>query len=197
MGKILHRDDFLWKCFIQGDDEAFASIYELYIDILYAYGKRYTSDEDLLLDCVQETFVDIHKYRASLAPEVNIKFYLFSSLKRKLIRSIKKVHAEEDHMQSYDYQNSGTFSLNFNAEDILIHNEEHAECLKRLTDEMNMLPAKQKEILYLRFNSSLDYEQIAVLMNISVSSCRTQVYRAVKQLRKNLESTAHKLLLHY
>ena len=197
MGKNLHREGFLWKCFIQGDDEAFASIYELYIDILYAYGKRYTADEDLLLDCVQETFVDIYKYRASLAPEVNIKFYLFSSLKRKLFRSIKKNHLQQDQLQSYEYVNSGSFTLDFSAEEMLIHSEEHAECLKRLTCEMNLLPAKQKEILYLRFTASLEYEQIAVLMNISVSSCRTQVYRAIKQLRQNLESTAHRLLLHY
>ena len=197
MGKILHRDDFLWKCFIQGDNEAFASIYELYVDVLYAYGKRYTTDEDLLLDCVQETFVDIYKYRASLASEVNLKFYLFSSLKRKLFRSIKKFHLQQDRIQSYEYISSDSFELDFSAEESLIHNEEQAECLKTLTDQMNLLPAKQKEILYLRFNGNLEYEQIAVLMNISVSSCRTQVYRAVKQLRRNLEGTAHRLLLNY
>ncbi|MBO9637571.1 MAG: sigma-70 region 4 domain-containing protein, partial [Siphonobacter aquaeclarae] len=49
------------------------------------------------------------------------------------------------------------------------------------------LPERQREILYLRFRHDFDYEQIASLMQISVPTCRTFIYRALKQLRGKLE----------
>ncbi|MEO6524247.1 MAG: sigma-70 family RNA polymerase sigma factor [Mucilaginibacter sp.] len=195
MKKSLPEDHSLWKCFIQGDDAAFASIYSGYIDMLYAYGKRYLADECLLQDCLQDMFIDLYKYRGTLAPDINIKFYLFSALKHRISRCLKKIKIAEQETSSYDYQNSGVFNLCFSAEDYLIREEETAGSLKLLMREMNLLPIRQKEVLYLRFNSGFDYEEIARLMKISVSSCRTMVFRAVKQLRKKLENSPAKNLL--
>jgi RNA polymerase sigma factor (sigma-70 family) len=46
------------------------------------------------------------------------------------------------------------------------------------------LPAKQKEALYLRYNESMEYPEIAQVLNISVESVRKQVYRALNSIRK-------------
>ncbi|WP_183580857.1 RNA polymerase sigma factor [Mucilaginibacter sp. X5P1] len=195
MKKSLHEDYSLWKCFIHGDDDAFASIYSGYIDVLYAYGKRHLDDEDLIQDCIQDMFIDLCQYRARLSPDVNIKFYLFSVLKHRINRCQKNIKVIEQESSSYDYQSSGTFNLCFSAEESLIRAEETTECLKPLIQEMNLLPSRQKEVLYLRFNAELEYEEIAALMKISVSSCRTMLFRAVKQLRKRLENSPAKNLL--
>ncbi|MGC9355842.1 MAG: sigma factor-like helix-turn-helix DNA-binding protein [Mariniphaga sp.] len=40
--------------------------------------------------------------------------------------------------------------------------------------------------MYLRFNESLDYEQVARLLDISVESARKQVYRALKTMREEI-----------
>src|SRR5450432_250925 len=100
MKKSLHEDHSLWKCFIQGDDDAFASIYSGYIDILYAYGKRWLANEDLLQDCLQDMFIDLFKYRAALSPNVNIKFYLFSALKHRISRCLKNIKVSEQKTSS-------------------------------------------------------------------------------------------------
>ena len=80
-------------------------------------------------------------------------------------------------------------------------------------DALLQLPAKQKEAIYLRFNQSLEYEEVAEILHISVESVRKQVYRAVKTLReilgnessvilisffskKSLKKTVHILILH-
>jgi RNA polymerase sigma factor (sigma-70 family) len=195
MKKSLPEDGSLWKRFVHGDDEAFATIYSAYVDVLYAYGKRHLNDDDLIQDCLQDTFIDLHQYRGSLSPDVNIKFYLFGVLKHRISHCQKKIKAIEQGTSSYEYQSSGSFDLLFNAEDSLIRAEETSECIKPLVREMNRLPARQKEVLYLRFNSGLEYEEIAELMKISVSSCRTMVFRAVKQLRERLENSPARNLL--
>jgi len=166
MRKSLPEDSSLWKCFIQGDDDAFASIYSGYIDILYAYGKRYLADDDFLQDCLQDVFIDIYKYRKTLSSDVNIKFYLFSSLKHRINRCLKDIKTNAEKASSYDYKTFGEFNLSLSAEETLIRVEETEVCLKLLVQEMNLLPSRQKEVLYLRFNSNLEYEEIAVLMQI-------------------------------
>jgi RNA polymerase sigma factor (sigma-70 family) len=196
MKKSLPEGHSLWKCFIQGDGDAFASIYSGYIDILYAYGKRYIANEDLLQDCLQDMFIDLYRYRATLSPNVNnIKFYLFSALKHRISRCLKNIKVSGQETSSYDYQSSEAFNLCFSAEELMIRAEETTECFRSLIREMNLLPSRQKEVLYLRFNSELEYEEIAALMKISVSSCRTMLFRAIKQLRKKLESSPAKNLL--
>jgi RNA polymerase sigma factor (sigma-70 family) len=52
---------------------------------------------------------------------------------------------------------------------------------------LNQLSVKQKEALYLRFNESMEYPEIAKVMNISVESVRKQVYRAIKTIREIFE----------
>ncbi|MNL66075.1 RNA polymerase sigma factor [compost metagenome] len=68
----------------------------------------------------------------------------------------------------------------------MINDEQQSELLLKLSRQLELLPSRQKEALYLRFNSELEYEEIAVIMNISLETCRTLVYRAVKQLRERM-----------
>jgi RNA polymerase sigma factor (sigma-70 family) len=49
---------------------------------------------------------------------------------------------------------------------------------------LNQLPTKQKEAVYLRFNESLEYSEIAVILGINIESVRKQVHRALKTVRE-------------
>ena len=60
--------------------------------------------------------------------------------------------------------------------------------MKRLRAELNKLPARQREVLHLKFNMELSYTEIARLMEISEATCRTLAYRAIKRLRESMEN---------
>ena len=77
-------DHDTWLRFISGDSDAFSDLYDQYADVLYAFGMRYSTDRDLVKDCIHDLFIDLHGYRKNLAQEVNVKFYLLKSLRRKL-----------------------------------------------------------------------------------------------------------------
>ena len=66
----------------------------------------------------------------------------------------------------------------------MIENEEESEKRRRIEFMISELPLKQKEALYLRFNESMEYPEIAKVMKISVESVRKQVYRAIKTVRE-------------
>jgi len=179
MLKETHKE--LWQSFIGGDNGALKLLYTEFSDVLYGFGLRFTTDTDLVKDGIQDLFLDLFKYRQSLAADVNVKSYLFTSLKRKICLVLKKNAAEIN--QSFEIP----FLISGSTEERIINEEQQSELLGRLNRQLELLPSRQKEALYLRFNSELEYEEIAVVMNISVETCRTLVYRAVKQLRERME----------
>lgn len=173
-------DRNLWASFVNGNDVALNMIYERFIDALYAFGLRYTEDPEMVKDSIQDLFVDLFKYRQTLSVDVNVKSYLFTSLKRKICLVLKKAAVRENHI----FQLS--FSLTYNLEDEAISDERRTALLSILDKQLALLPSRQKEALYLRFNSELEYEEIAVIMDVSVETVRTLVYRGVKQLRERM-----------
>ena len=173
-------DKDLWVSFTNGDDAALNTIYKKFIHVLYAFGLRYTEDPEVVKDSIQDLFVDLFKYRQTLSSEVNVKSYLFTSLKRKICLVLKKAAAREN--QAFQL----SFSLTYNLEEEITGDEIRTELLSKLDQQLALLPNRQKEALYLRFNSELEYEEIALIMDVSVETVRTLVYRGVKQLRKRM-----------
>ncbi|WP_254561213.1 RNA polymerase sigma factor [Dyadobacter diqingensis] len=179
-------ENTLWERFTLGDQSAFASLYDQYSDVLYSFGLRYTSDNELIKDCIHDLFIDLHHYRGRLAKEVNVKFYLLKSLRRKLNTANRK--ASVFSFQGWNSDETLPIStFTFSIEHEMIMDENQRDILQALALEINQLPDRQREILYLKFNHDLDYEEIAAIMQISVPTCRTFIYRALKQLRGRLE----------
>ena len=93
--KIMERNNknilTLWKSFLSGDKEAFAFLYNQYVDILFSYGSKISNSQELVMDSIQEVFLDLYLKREKnkTNPE-NLKFYLILALKRNIIKKLKK-----------------------------------------------------------------------------------------------------------
>jgi DNA-directed RNA polymerase specialized sigma24 family protein len=71
--------------FRSGDQAAFGEIYSGFIDSLLSYGLKITRDRELVKDCIQDVFVNLHKLHPNLHHPEYIEFYLFRSLKNAII----------------------------------------------------------------------------------------------------------------
>jgi DNA-directed RNA polymerase specialized sigma24 family protein len=56
-----------------GDDKAYALFYNNIFEELFSYGMRFTSDRELIKDCIQDVFVKIYSNRSTLGKTDNIK----------------------------------------------------------------------------------------------------------------------------
>ncbi len=176
-------DYFLWKRFIEGDDKAFFTIYDQYFDALYGYGIHFSKDKDLIKDCIHDLFLDLYKYRERLSETNNIHFYLFRSLRRLLYKEQSKrisVLSDEKILLQNDIS-----VMAF--EDTIIESETKNRNYKILREAMKELSDKQREGLSLKFAQNFSYKEIADILGISVESARTNIYRALKDLRKVLK----------
>lgn len=173
-----------WTLFLStGNDKVFSVIYSNNYDILYGVGLRYTSDRQIIEDSIQNVFIYLLKAGRKLRHVTNIKAYLIKSFRRQLFLDLKKqkrlVLPDQLPENRFDYFNS--------SEQTLLETEELNAMQNALKTSISKLPPKQQEMIYLRFDCDLSYEQISTILEISVDSCYKSVYRSVKAVKGEID----------
>lgn len=171
---------FVWSKFKAGDRDSFEEIYTEFVDYLFAYGSKITSDRDLLKDCIQDLFMDLYKYSPSLKNPELLEFYLYKSLKRSLVKRLQK----EQRLERFD-QDCHYFDLVFSSESDDFQNDLKNEQLESLQKILRTLDDKKRELLFLKFNSGLNYSEIGELLDLKPDTVKKQVYRTIQFLREN------------
>lgn len=189
--KEIKEDDNLWRRFKEGDDHAFYHLYDQYADNLYKYGCHFSKDKDFIKDCIQDLYLDLYKYRKRLSETDNVQFYLFRSLRRIIHKEQVKVIPLAYDKMIYSPNDSPDLSY----EDSLIAEETEAENRGILKEAMKTLSNRQREGLSLKFEHDCSYPEIAEIMDVSVESARTIIYRALKVLRMSIENKGYSIQL--
>lgn len=184
MGKgTLNNDSLLWSNFLSGDDNAYSCIYEQYVQVLFKYGLHFTSDRDLIKDCIQDVFEKIHKNRNKLNQTDNIKLYLFVILKNTLLNILKR----EERIQSIDSIDNGADDLEDTIENKLIKEEENSITEQKIKLVYSLLTPRQKEVIYYRFVECLSISEISIIMGMNYQSISNLIQRSIKKVRKDIE----------
>ena len=189
------NDTKLWEDFKKGEKYALSHIYYQYANMLYIYGKKFTSDEELIKDSIQDLFFDLIRTRATLGNTDNIYFYLIKSLRRRLLQSFngnKNLKISDAEFENY------SLHIVYSIEEDLILKEELTQNEKNVRKGLAELSPKQREILYYRFTCDFEYDQICEIMSIKYDSARKMVFRALKTLRTELSETSFTFfMLHF
>lgn len=173
-----------WDQFLKGDKEAYSWIYTTYIQSLYTYGLHFTTDSELIKDCIQEVFTRIYKNRATLLSPDNIKLYLFISLKNTLFNSLDKIQL---YTNNTDMENMSFFISN-TVEDEFLQNEAKNIQEQELERIFSVLTIRQHQIMYYRFVEELSFDQICEIMDMNYQSAHNLIQRSLKKIRENYDS---------
>lgn len=170
----------IWSRFLKGDNQVLSLVYLQYSNVLFDYGCRFTIDKEMVKDCIQEIFCTLIRTRGHLTETDNIRLYLLKSLKRMMIRELKKTGHQTKLFNDQDY----SFDLRWaeSLDDQLHELDEENRLL--IAEAMQSLTERQKEAIYLRFNRGLEYEEISFILNLNYQSSRALVHRAIEKLRK-------------
>ncbi len=174
----------IWEKFRSGNRGAFETIYNEFIDALFSYGSRITSDKALLEDAIQDLFVDIYSYGSVLRKPESLEYYLFITLKRIIYKKLKEKN-RFSHPEHLVEQFELTFEIEANEQEIA------DDCLKKLRTELQNLDVKKRELLFLKFNSGLTYKEIGRFVKQSPGAVKKQVYRLLNTIRNNLGKTPY------
>ena len=167
----------IWNNLGDGDKLALVKIYNEYYDELFNYGFRICSSEDLTRDCIQELFIKIWTGRSKYSKIKNPKPYIFRILRNTIVDSLKR---KEDCTDLNDLELIDPF---ISEQDFTIPTEISSEVKKKLTKAIDNLTNRQKEIIFLKFYSGLDYKEISKITSIQQQSIRNIMTKALKKLR--------------
>ncbi len=182
----------IWIDFKQGSDSALSYIYGRYANPLFNYGCHITSNTKMVQDCIQDLFIDIIRMRKELADVRYIKSYLFVSLKRKVLRNLKKERKYPT--KDINEQNEVGFEIISSPESIMIMEQYTKEQRNLINNTLQKLTKKQRESLLLYFYEGFSYEQVAQMMGMSkVKSARVLIYRALDIMRSSLKRHIYEL----
>ncbi|OAQ42368.1 hypothetical protein A5893_04460 [Pedobacter psychrophilus] len=177
-------DSALWKEIKSGDKAAFKTVYQNCYQELYIFGFRVSADKEKVKDAIHEMFCEIWQKRNTINEVENIKSYLKTYLKRKLLKDLVNNH-EAYEVSQFDNLEAG---IQHSYEYLLIESQSSTLKKEKIYRALNHLTSSQREIIQLKFYDGLNYEQIAVLLNLKTRTVYNHVYEALVTLKRILKN---------
>ena len=181
--QLRNSESLAWEAFLGGDHQAFERLFKSYYNALFQYARRYHHQEDLAHECVQQLFCQLWQSRGRLSLVENVKAYLFKALRTYLQREA----VYQKRLLTLDCYRPITFSR----EDFITQDETDTYRKKAIADTLNLLPQRQREVIYLKYYENLSYPEIADVLHINYQSVVNLVFRAIQRLRQ--EEQLHKI----
>jgi len=180
---VSEGDQVVWNALREGNRTALDYIFEKHVKLLYAYGGKITKDQGVVEDAIQDLFVELWQRHAVLSVTDNIKFYLLKSLRRRITRRIAVDQRKlGDHVLQEDYFREVESSM----ESTIIQQQTTIAQQEQLTRGIAELSDRQREAIYLKFYEKMSYEQLAEVLDISLTSTYKLIGKAVDALRKSV-----------
>lgn len=112
--EVRNGDEFLWTGFRNGDRLCLEMLVKKHYALLYDYGKKFTGDQELVKDAIQELFLVLWKNRATIGETQSVRNYLFKALRRKIERLLNAKKEPRPFRSSLNISSPPTWNhLNF------------------------------------------------------------------------------------
>jgi len=172
----------LWERIRSGDTRAVKELHDTYYYQLYLFGKKICHNPSIIDEVVSDCFIKLWIKRNDLAIERSVKSYLFLMLRNGLIDALRR----KDRTL---YLEEGTIP---DLPDEGMHSELDRYAL--LYTALEKLPEQRYRILEMAVFESCSYAGIAERLNISVNTVKTQMGRAYRFLKEELDPKSFQLL---
>jgi RNA polymerase sigma-70 factor (ECF subfamily) len=182
MKALFTNNEHIWiKKLKNGDKKAFEVVFEHYKNYLYLFIRKALPSEEDPEGIVQEVFISLWLNRDNLDENKPLKPYLFTIAKNQIYDHLRKIYSKRKYLDSLlsDYAaNSGSAA----------NEMEYWEFEHYLSDQINQLPERRREIFKLSKLEGKSYREIASLLKISentvdmqMRSANNAIYQAIKQ----------------
>jgi len=181
-------DDLLIQKIKSDDIYAFNELYVRYAEKLVSYVFSKIQDLSESEDVVQEIFVSLWLNKNSILEFSSISNYLYKIALNKSLNIFKRDKVREKYIDSF-----ASFLI-APSYDMELENEEDIRELK-LMSALKLLPEKMRTVFEMRYFFGYTNQQVAEATGVSVHTVSTQMKRALKAIRQNLDLLAFLYLI--
>jgi len=173
---------------IEGNEKAFSELFNIYCNDVYAYSLSMLKNQVLAEEIVQDVFLNIWLHRDRLNPDLSFKSYVFTITRNLTFNLISKVANSHKLKEEVFYVSQKSYSP---IEDIIA--EADYNVIKNKAIEQ--LPPKRRIIFEMSRNEEMSYEEISRELNISISTVKGQMSKALADIRVFLQTHGDVTLL--
>lgn len=181
--------DSCWQRIKKGEEKA---LKELLLNVgpsLINFAFKVTNDAHLAEESVHDVFLRIWHNRETIDIKWSVKTYLYQAVHNQSINEVNKFKANK-----YSISKPITTEAwqiveeNYEVNSFLIEKIEAEDTERDINQIIMELPSQCREIFNLSRFEHKSNDEIATLMNISVSTVKTQIFRALEKIREGLKN---------
>jgi RNA polymerase sigma-70 factor (ECF subfamily) len=175
--------------YANGDNDAFAELYDAIAPRLLGYLRKATRDAVAAEDLMQQTFLQIHRARGSFIPGAPVMPWVLAIAKRLVIDGARRQRVELSlfmHALADDDRRTAEPTAAAAADDVL----DARRLERRVQQRLDALPETQRSAYRLVKQEGLSLKSAAEVLNTSVTAVKLRTHRAYQALRAVLREEA-------
>lgn len=179
------EEDFkIVKCILDGDKSKYKILEKKYKKIVAVLIRKMVKNEDDVKDLTQETFIKAYNALASFQFGFSFSAWIYRIASNNCIDFLRKKRFPTisiDQPLSNDADDDRTFEIEDkgNRPDLDMIKEEK---INLLNTAIQALPDNYREIIKLRHEEELDYNEISLKLNLPLGTVKAHLFRARKLL---------------
>jgi len=171
-----------------GQVETLAELYSRHRTRLFNFFVRLTGNTHLSEDLVQEVFLRMLKYRHTFKPESRFTTWMYQIARNAHHDAWRKAR----HETAADDDESNDAQPLWTSQSAPDWEAERNQDVAILQEALAALPLESREVLMLTRFQDLKYEEVARVLECSVSAVKMRVFRAMQELRQSFRRLAGK-----
>jgi RNA polymerase sigma-70 factor, ECF subfamily len=182
-----NEDTKLIQLALKGDQSSFARLRQKYHDAIFNLIYRMIREKDEVEDLTQEAFIKAFASLSSFNDEYAFSTWLYKIATNNCIDYIrrKKLHTFSIDKPIESKESDFSFELPDSS------NEPDQEMIatqrrKLLDDAINSLPPKYRQVIVMRHQEELEYQEIARILKLPLGTVKAHIFRAREMLYKYL-----------
>ncbi|HKJ41559.1 MAG TPA: RNA polymerase sigma-70 factor [Sunxiuqinia sp.] len=169
------KDQTIWNNIVSGDVTALRQLHDRYYYQMYLWACKYLGNESEAEELVADCFIKLWNQKQQIIIRQSLKAYLFLMLRNHIISHLRK---SKSHMEV------GTVRVPDIPDQV---DSSEPEFYVKLYRTIEKLPEQRRRILELAVFDALTYKEIARELDISVNTVKTQMARAYRFLKEELD----------
>jgi len=190
--QMIDKDTELMLAFKAGDENAFKLLVEKYSPQIFNFAYRFTFNRGDAEDIAQETFLRVHGSASHYLPSAKFSTWLYMIASNLSLDYLKKrKHNPAWAARPVQGQTSEEDGRHIDIEDKASITPEKYASEKAVSEKVNAalskLPENQRLALTLKVYEDRPYQEIAEILECSVSSVESLIFRARQNLKNILK----------
>ena len=187
MGDEENEEDLvLMAAVAKGDEAAFAKLVEKHQRAVLGTIAKMTNQSPDTEDIAQQVFIRLWKSAKRYQPSAKFTTFLFTITRNLVFNATRKKSRRKEHSLNEQEDEWHQAIEDQNTQSRPDKSIAQAELREMIDQAISSLPEKQRLAVVLRRYEKMPYEEIADVLELSVSAVKSQLFRARAALRESL-----------